>query len=138
MGPMDTDKALDFIRSNPRAVLQTQRRDGSPQLSPIMVAVNEGRLIVSSRETAMKVKNVRRDPHVSLCAFTEGFFGDWVQVDGPAEIIPLPEAMDLLILDYRLLAGEHPNWDEYRAAMARDQRVIISITPERAGPDVSG
>ncbi len=86
----------------------------------------------------MKVKNLRRDPCASLCVINDGFFGEWCQVEGPAEIVSLPEAMDLLVDYYRRLSGEHPDWDDYRAAMERERRVIVRVTIERAGPTVSG
>ena len=81
---------------------------------------------------------MRREPRASLCVFTESFFGNWIQVEGTAEVVPLPDAMDLLVQYYRAVAGEHPDWAEYRAAMERDKRVIIRITITRAGPDISG
>ena len=115
------------------------RKDGRPAMSPVVAAVDpEGRVVVSTRETAMKVKHIRRDPHVSLCAFGDGFFGEWVQVEGAAEIVELPEAMDLLVAYYRAVAGEHEDWDDYRAGMEREQRVIVRFAIERAGPNVSG
>jgi PPOX class probable F420-dependent enzyme len=136
---MDITEALEHVRQHHRAVLATGRQDGSPQLSPVTVAADqEGRLMISSRETAYKVRNLRRRPSASVCAFTDAFFGPWVQIDGDVEIVPLPEAMDLLIDYYRSVAGEHSDWDDYRAAMVRDQRCIIRITPRRAGPNVSG
>ena len=98
----------------------------------------QGRVVVSTRETAMKVKHLRRDPRVALTAFTDRFYGDWVQVEGTAEIVELPEAMELLVDYYRSVSGEHPDWDDYRAAMVRDQRVIVRFAIERAGPNVSG
>jgi hypothetical protein len=69
---------------------------------------------------------------------THGFFGDWIQIDGTAEIVSLPDALEPLVEYYRGLRGEHPDWDDYRAAMVRDQRCIVRITVERAGPDASG
>lgn len=136
---MDIDAARDFIKENPRAVLTTQRRDGRPQMSPIVVAVDDqGRLMISSRETAYKTKNIRRAPDVSLLFLNPNFFGEWVQVDGTVEIISLPEAMDLLVDYYHRLSGEHSDWDDYRAAMERDKRLILRVTIERAGPDRSG
>jgi PPOX class probable F420-dependent enzyme len=135
---MDLDKALDFLRSHHRAVLLTRHRDGRPQMSPITVGVQDGRVVISSRETAAKVRNALRDPEVSLCAFTDGFFGEWIQVDGTAEIIHLPEAMEPLVTYYRDISGEHPDWDDYRAAMVRDRRVIMRITPTRVGPTRHG
>jgi len=98
----------------------------------------DGLVAISSRETAIKVKNLRRDPRASLCAFNDGFFGDWVQLDGTAEILSLPDAMEPLVEYYRSLSGEHPDWDDYRAAMERDQRLLIRIRVERAGPNVAG
>jgi PPOX class probable F420-dependent enzyme len=136
---MDVDQARAFIRRNPRAVMATRRAGGDPQLSPILAAVDAGgRVMVSTREPSMKVKNLRRHPRVSLCVLNEGFFGEWVQVDGTAEIVSLPEAMELLVEYYRSLSGEHPDWDEYRSAMERERRVIVRIEIERAGPDRSG
>ena len=136
---MDLEQARAFVRKNPRAVFATRKSDGSPQMSPILAAVDDaGRLLISSRETAYKTKNVRRDNHVSLCFLNEGFFGDWIQVDGVAEIVSLPDAMDLLIDYDRRLSGEHPDWDDYRAAMEKDQRLVIRVTITRAGPDRSG
>ena len=136
---MNLDEAREFVRANHNAVLATRRRDGAPQLSPVAVGVDaEGRVVVSTRETAVKVKNVARDPHVSLCGLNDGFYGRWVQIDGTAEIVTLPDAMELLVEYYRSLRGEHPDWDEYRAAMERERRVVLRITIDRAGPDVSG
>jgi PPOX class probable F420-dependent enzyme len=136
---VDTSQALDFLRQHHRGVLATTRSDGQPQLSPVTGSVDDqGRLVVSSRETAYKVRNLRDRPYGSYCGFTDRFFGDWVQVEGPVEIVPLPAAMDLLVAYYRSVAGEHPDWDDYRAAMERERRVIIAITPERVGPNRSG
>jgi PPOX class probable F420-dependent enzyme len=136
---MDVIKAVDFIKRNPRAIFATNRADGTPQMSPIVVAVDDdGRLLVSSRETAYKSKNVRRDPRVSMCHINDAFFGEWIQTDGTAEVVSLPEAMDLLVDYYRRLSGEHPDWDDYRSAMERDKRLIIRVTIDRAGPDRSG
>jgi PPOX class probable F420-dependent enzyme len=136
---MDTGRAADFLRAHHRAVLATSRSDGRPQLSPITCTVDdENRVLISTRETALKTRNLRRRPQASLCVFTDNFFGEWVQVEGDVEIIPLPDAMDLLVEYYRSISGEHPDWDDYRAAMVRDRRVIVRITITRAGPDASG
>jgi PPOX class probable F420-dependent enzyme len=136
---MDTGRAADFLRAHHRAVLATSRSDGRPQLSPVTCTVDdENRVLISTRETALKTRNLRRRPQASLCVFTDNFFGEWVQVEGDVEIIPLPDAMDLLVQYYRSISGEHPDWDDYRAAMVRDQRVIVRITITRAGPDASG
>lgn len=136
---MDIAEAVAFVRKNPRAIIVTRRKDGAPQMSPILAAVDDdGRLLVSSRETAYKTKNARRDARVSLCHINDGFFGDWIQIDGTAEVVTLPEAMDLLVDYYRRLSGEHPDWDDYRSAMEREKRLVIRVTIDRAGPDRSG
>jgi PPOX class probable F420-dependent enzyme len=136
---MDAQEARDFISKNHRAVLATYRADGSPQLSPIAADVDpEGMVVVSSRETAMKTKNLRRDPRASVLVLSENWYGQWVQVDGRAAIVSLPEAMEGLVEYYRRVAGEHENWDEYRAAMEKERRVLIRISVDRAGPNQSG
>jgi PPOX class probable F420-dependent enzyme len=136
---VDIGQAADFLRAHHRAVLATSRSDGMPQLSPVTCTVDdEGRVLVSTRETAVKTKNLRHRPRASLCVLTDTFFGEWVQVEGDAELISLPDAMDLLVDYSRRVSGEHPDWDDYRAAMIRDRRVIVRITITRAGPDVSG
>jgi PPOX class probable F420-dependent enzyme len=136
---MDFDDARQFIASNHRAVLATIRRDGSPQLSPVTVGVDSGgAIVVSSRETAIKTKNVRRDPRAWICVMNDGFFGQFVQVEGSVTVIELPEAMDGLIEYYRSISGEHPDWDEYRAAMTNEQRVLLRMELTRAGPDFHG
>jgi PPOX class probable F420-dependent enzyme len=136
---MDLEQAREFLRANHRAVLATARAGGRPQLSPVTCGVDDaGHVIISTRETAVKTRNLRRNPAASLCVFTEGFFGPWVQVDGTAEIISLPDAMDLLIDYYRRISGEHPDWADYRAAMISERRCVVRITITRAGPDISG
>ena len=136
---MDLGQAREFLRANHRAVLATARADGRPQLSPVTCAVDDaGLVIISTRETAVKTRNLRRNPAASLCVFTDRFFGQWVQVDGTAEIISLPDAMDLLIDYYRRVSGEHPDWADYRAAMISERRCAVRITISRAGPDISG
>lgn len=135
---MDIEAALRFVAENHHAVLATRRRDGSPQMSPVAVAADDGAVVISSRETAIKVKNLLRDNRASLCLLNDGFFGPWGQLEGPAEIVTLPEAMDGLIAYYRQISGEHPDWDDYRDGMEREKRVLIRVTPVRAGPNVSG
>src|SRR5487761_922328 len=136
---MSAESAQQFLHAHHQAVLATTRADGRPQMSPVLCAVDaEGRILISTRETAVKTRNLRRAPYASICAFTERFFGDWIQAEGPAEVISLPDAMDLLIDYYRLVSGEHPDWSDYRAAMVRDRRVIVRVTISRVGPTVSG
>lgn len=136
---MAHDAALDFIRSNPQAVLATYRRDGQAQLSPILAAVDaESRVVISTREGAMKTLNVRRNPRAALCALSSRFYGEWHTVEGNAEVISLPEAMELLVDYYRRVSGEHPDWQEYREAMASEGRVLLRITVDRSGPTTQG
>jgi PPOX class probable F420-dependent enzyme len=137
---MDLDEARDFIREHHRAVMATRRRDGSPQMSIVACNVDgDGKVVVSTRETAVKTKNARRDPRVSICVLPDdGWRGRWIQVDGTAEVLSLPEAMEPLVDYYRTTAGEHPDWADYRAAMERERRVLLRVTLERAGPDQSG
>jgi len=136
---MEHAEALEFVRKNPRAVLATMKRDGAPQLSPVLVGVDENdRLVVSTRETAMKTVNVRRDPRAWLCVLNERFFGGWVQVSGDVEVVSLPEAMEPLVEYYRSISGEHPDWHDYRAAMTTQRRCLLRITPTAAGPTTSG
>ena len=136
---MDVATAQQFLRENENAVLATWRRDGRVQMSPVTVGLDgAGRAIISSRETAYKVRNLRRDPRAALCVFVEAFTGPWVQIEGIAEIVALPEAMEPLVDYYRRLAGEHPDWNDYRRAMTADRRVLLRITIDRAGPDRQG
>ena len=136
---MDFEQARSFVGEHHHAVMSTFRSDGRPALSPVACGVDEaGRVVVSTRETAMKVAHLRRDPRVALCVMSDTFYGDWVQIEGRAQVVSLPDAMEPLVDYYRSLSGEHPDWEDYRAAMRRDQRVIVRIEIERAGPDVQG
>jgi len=135
---MDLERAREFMRANHHAVLANRRRDGIQQ-SPVLVNVDgEGRAIISSRETAYKVRNLRRDPWAQLCVVTDRFFGQWIWAEGAAEIVSLPEAMEPLIDYYKRFPDENPDWDEYKERMRRERRVLIRITLERAGPDRQG
>jgi PPOX class probable F420-dependent enzyme len=137
---VDLDDARDYIRQHHHAVLATMRRDGTPQMSPVGAAVDDdGRVIISSRETAVKTKNVRRDPRAWVCVFPDSFWGDrFVQVEGDVTVLSLPEAMEPLVDYYRKISGEHPDWDDYRSAMESEQRVLIRLDLTRAGPDIAG
>ena len=136
---MTPDEARAFLKDHHDAVLATFRRDGRPQLSVVGATVDEqGRVIISTRQTAMKTKNLRRDPRVSVIVMSPGFYGEWAQVEGTAEIVEQPEALDLLVDYYQRMAGEHDDWDEYRAAMVQEQRVLVRFEIERAGPNVAG
>lgn len=136
---MDVATALAFLRANHRAVMATTRADGSTQMSPITVGVDDdGRVVVSSRETAYKVRHLRALPYAAICVFPDEFFGEWVQVEGPVDVVSLPDAMEPLVEYYRNISGEHPDWDEYRSVMESDRRVILRMTVERAGPTLQG
>ena len=135
---MEIEKGLDYVRDNSRAVLATRRRDGSPQMSPVTLAVVDDEIVMSTRETAIKTWNLRRDPISWLCVFPDKWLGRWVQLQCQTEIVSLPDAMDLLVAYYRTLSGEHPDWDDYRRAMVDDQRCIVKFEIEAAGPDIQG
>jgi PPOX class probable F420-dependent enzyme len=141
---VDSGAAVGFVRRHHRAVLATLRRDGSPQLTPVVAAIDDaGRVVVSTRETAMKVRNVRRSPRAWLCVFVDEFFARgggpaFVQVSGPVEVVSLPEAMEPLVEYYRAVAGEHSDWADYRRAMEAERRCLLRITVEGAGPDAAG
>ena len=139
MSAQDHGPVLEFIRNNGHAVMATTRRDGSPQLSPVVAGVDDDdRVVISTRETAIKTHNLRRTPRATLCFISDRFFGEWHTVDGPVEIVSLPDAMEPLVDYYRRVSGEHPDWDEYRAAMERERRVVVRLTVERSGPVTHG
>jgi len=136
---VDLEGAREFMCEHHRAVLATRGSDGAIQQSPVVINVDgEGRAIISSRETAYKVRNLRRDPWAQACVFTDRFFGQWLFVEGEAEVLSLPEAMNPLIDYYKRFPDENPDWDDYRARMERERRVLIRIALARAGPDRSG
>ena len=133
------EELLDFLRPRHRAVLLTRRGDGGPQLSPVTCGVDaQGRVVVSTYPSRAKVVNARRDPAVSLCVLSDDWDGPWVQVDGRAEVLDLPDAFEPLVECFRSISGEHPDWDEYRAAMARQGKALLRITLERWGPVATG
>ncbi|MFC0081826.1 PPOX class F420-dependent oxidoreductase [Aciditerrimonas ferrireducens] len=129
---------LAFAATHHRGVLYTQRHDGGPQLSPVVAAPLDGVLVVSSREQAVKTRNVRRTGWAAICLFEDGFFGRWCQAEGPCDVLSLPEALEPLVAYYRAVAGEHPDWDAYRAAMVAEQRSLLRLRVERAGPRLAG
>jgi PPOX class probable F420-dependent enzyme len=136
---MDLDEARAVIAEQHHVVLATLRRDGTPQMSPVLATVDgQGHVVVSSREAAFKVRNLRRDPRAWLCVLPDGFYGRWIQVGGSVRIVELPKAMDALVDYYRRISGEHPDWDDYRAAMQRERRVLLQIELTSAGPDREG
>jgi PPOX class probable F420-dependent enzyme len=129
-----------FVRTpNHRAVLITRRASGGLQTSPVLVGVDgEGKLVISTREAAYKTRNLRRDPTAALCVFNDGLFGRWMQIEGTAQVVSLPAAMDGLVDYYRLISGEHPDWDNYRRAMRQQQRVLLRVSIIKVGPSHAG
>jgi len=137
---MDLERARAFILEHHRGVLATRRSGGGIRQSPIVAAVDDDDLIViSSRETAYKVRYLRADPWAQVCMFPDGFFGPWVWVEGRAAILSLPDAMEPLV-DYRRRFTDAAalDWDAYRERMVQERRVLIRIHAERAGPDRQG
>ena len=132
---MSPDEARKFVASNHRAVLVTRRSGGGLQTSPVLVGVDdEGKVVISTREAAYKTRNLRRDPTAVLCVLSDDYYGRWIQIDGTAQIVSLPEAMDGLVDYYRRISGEHPDWDDYRRAMHDQRRVLIRVSIDTAGP----
>ena len=129
---------LEFLRPRHHAVLLTRRRNGGPQMSPVTCGVDEaGRMVVSTYPERAKAANARRDPSVSLCVLSDEW-DPWVQVDGTAEVLDLPDSVEPLVDYYRAIAGEHPDWDEYRRAMVEQGKSLLRVTIESWGPIASG
>lgn len=137
--PVDLAELLEFVRPRHHMVLVTTRGDGRPQLSPVTGGVDdEGRVVISTYPERAKTANARRRPQVSLLVLSDDFGGAWVQVDGDCEVVDLPEAVEPLVAYYRAIAGEHPDWDEYRQAMRDQGKSLLRITPTRWGPIATG
>ena len=136
---VDRGQLLEFIRPRHHAILMTTRRDGRPQASPNTCGVDtEGRIVISTYPERAKALNVRRDPRVSALILSDDFGGAWVQVDGTAEVLDLPESVEPLVEYFRCISGEHPDWDEYRQAMRDQGKSLIRITIDRWGPIATG
>ncbi|MET8356317.1 PPOX class F420-dependent oxidoreductase [Micromonospora sp. NPDC005171] len=136
---VDRDGLLDFVRPRHRVLLMTTRADGRPQSSPVSAGVDgQGRLVVSTYPERAKVSNLRRDPRVSACVLSDDWNGPWVQIDGTAEVLDLPEALEPLVEYFRSISGEHPDWDDYRAAMVRQGKSLIRVTIDAWGPIATG
>ncbi|MCV2392921.1 PPOX class F420-dependent oxidoreductase [Actinotalea sp. M2MS4P-6] len=134
----DLDALLDFVRPRHRLLLATRRADGGPQISPVTGGVHDGRILISTYPERAKTRNAERDPRVSVVVLSDDWSGAWVQVDGTAEVLHVPAAVDALVDYYRCIAGEHPDWDEYRAAMLVQGKSLIRVTPTRWGPIATG
>ena len=129
----------EFLRPRHRAVLITTRRDGRPQSSPLSCGVDPGgRILISTYPQRAKTGNIRRDPRVSLCVLSDDWDGPYVHVDGHAEVVDMPDALEGLVEYFRAISGEHPDWDDYRAAMQRQNKSLIRVTVDRWGPIATG
>jgi PPOX class probable F420-dependent enzyme len=130
---------LDFVRPRHRLLLATARSDGRPQISPVSGGVDaEGRIVISTYPTRAKTRNAERHVQVSVLVLSDDWNGPWVQVDGDAEVLHMPEAADGLVDYFRCISGEHPDWNEYREAMRIQGKSLIRITPTRWGPIATG
>ena len=137
--PVELRELLDFVRPRHRMLVATARTDGRPQISPVAGGVDDnGRIVISSYPGRAKTRNAERDPRVSVCVLSDDWDGPWVQVDGDAEVLHMPEAVEGLVDYFRCIAGEHPDWDEYRAAMRLQNKSLIRITPTRWSPIATG
>ena len=136
---VDHDALLAFVRPRHRVVLLTTRADGSPQASPVSAGVDaDGRLVVSTYPERAKVANLRREPAASALVLSDDWNGEWVQLWGTAEVLDLPDALEPLVEYFRSISGEHPDWDEYRRAMAAQGKSLVRLTIERWGPLATG
>lgn len=136
---VDREGLVEFVRPRHRMVLSTRRRDGSPQISPVTGGVDDdGRIVIATYPERAKTANARRDPAVSVMVQSDEWNGPWVQVDGTAEVLDVPDAVEPLVEYFRSIAGEHSDWDEYRAAMVKQGKSLLRITPERWGPVATG
>ena len=130
---------LEFIRPRHHMIVITTRADGRPQASPVTAGVDEaGRIVISTYPERAKARNARRDERVSVMVLSDDFGGPWVQVDGTAEVLDIPEAVEPLVDYYRSISGEHPDWAEYREAMTKQGKSLLRVTPERWGPVATG
>jgi PPOX class probable F420-dependent enzyme len=136
---VDRDRLEEFLRTRHHMVLVTTRADGTPQMSPVSCGLDtQGRLVVSTYPDRAKANNARRNPKVSACVLSEEWNGPYVQVDGQAEVLDMPDALEPLVEYFRCISGEHPDWDEYREAMRKQGKSLIRITIERWGPVATG
>ncbi|MCU1454990.1 MAG: pyridoxamine 5-phosphate oxidase-related FMN-binding [Acidimicrobiales bacterium] len=136
---VDVDALLEFVRTRHRGLLLTVRRDGTPQGSPVTMGVDPGgRIVISTYPERAKTVNARRSGTASIVVLSDEFNGPWVQVDGAAEVLEGDDAVEPLVEYFRCISGEHPDWDEYREAMRRQNKALIRITPRRWGPIATG
>ena len=132
------DELLDFVRTRHHAIVITTRADGGPQASPVTCGVDDGTIVIATYPERAKTRNARRNQQVSVVVLSDDFGGPWVQVDGTAEVLDVPEAVEPLVGYFRSISGEHSDWDEYREAMVRQGKSLLRITPVRWGPVATG
>ena len=138
---VDRNRLIEFVRTRHRLTLVTFRRDGRPQLSPVSGGVDEaGRIVVSTYPDRAKAVNLRRNPAASVLVHSDDWNDPYVQVDGTAEVLdmPSPETEDALVEYFRCIAGEHPDWAEYREAMRSQGKSLIRVTIDTWGPIATG
>jgi PPOX class probable F420-dependent enzyme len=136
---VDRDGLVEFLRPRHQGLLITTRADGRPQASPVTCGVDgSGRIVVSTYPQRAKARNARRDPRVSIVVLSDDFGDAWVQVDGTAELIDATSDTEPLVEYYRCIAGEHPDWAEYREAMVKQGKALLRITPQRWSPIATG
>ena len=136
---VDLQQLLDFVRPRHNMILMTRRQAGSVQASPVTGGVDDdGRIVISTYPDRAKTVNLRRDPAATVLVLSDRFGDAWVQVDGDAEVLDLPDALEPLVQYFRCISGEHPNWDDYREAMRQQGKSLVRITPQRWGPIATG
>jgi len=134
---MDLATALEFVATKHQGVLTSQKRDGRPQLSNIAYHVgDDGVIRISVTDGRAKTSNLRRDPRASLHVTRDDFYA-YAVIEARTEVTPVAAAPDDATVDelvdyYRAVAGEHPDWDDYRRTMVTDGRLILRLHPERA------
>ena len=133
------DELVEFLRPRHCGTLVTRRRDGGLQMSPVTCGVDaEGRIVVSTYPRRAKAINARRDHAVSIVVHSDEWDGPYVQVDGTAEVLDLPDSVEPLVDYFRCISGEHPDWDEYREAMRQQGKSLIRISIDHWGPVATG
>ena len=132
------DELGEFVTDRHQGVLITTKDDGSVQASPVTCGWSDGQILVATYPSRAKAVNARKRTGVSIVVLSDEFNGAWVQIDGDADVLDVPEAVDGLVEYFRCVAGEHSDWDEYREAMVRQNKSLIRITPRRWGPVATG
>ncbi len=136
---VDAAELAEFVRGRHHFVLLTARRDGGAQISPVTGGLDaEGRLVISSYPERAKSRNAQRSERVSVLVLSDDFDGPWVQTDGTAQVLSGEDAIEPLVDYFRVISGEHSDWEEYRAAMRRQGKCLIRVTPSRWGPIATG